>query len=143
MDTVIIEQTLQANVKRVWRALTDKEELRQWFFVVTDFKPQTGFEFDFPGEGHTGAIFTHLCKVLEVIPFKKIQYSWQYSGVKGYSTVAFELFAENETETRLRLFHDGIDTFPQDDYDFSSESFGAGWTEIVTRMLPAYLHNAK
>ena len=143
MDTVIIEIIIEENVKRVWQALTEKDQLRQWFFDVTDFKPVTGFEFDFPGEGHAGKKYTHLCKILEVSPFKKIKYSWQYSGVKGYSAVLFELFPEGAGRTRLRLFHDGINTFPQDDFDFSSESFGDGWTEIVTKMLPAYFMKSK
>jgi uncharacterized protein YndB with AHSA1/START domain len=142
MDTVIIEQTLDAQLSAVWSALTDKERLRQWFFEVTDFEPRKGFAFSFPGIGHDGAEFVHLCEVLEVKPLSKIKFSWEYAGVKGYSTVSFELFPEDDgRKTRLRLFHDGIDTFPQNEFDFSSDGFGAGWTEIITRMLPAYLNS--
>lgn len=143
MDTVIIEQTLDAAPEVIWSALTGKDQLRQWFFEVTEFEPRKNFTFSFPGIGHNGAEYVHLCEVIDVQPLSKIQFSWEYAGVKGYSTVTFELFPESTGQTRLRLFHDGIDTFPQNDFDFSSEGFGAGWTEIITRMLPAYLSNKR
>ena len=66
-ETVIIERTLNASVARVWKALTEANEMRIWYFDLKEFKPEVGFEFEFAVE-HEGRSYHHLCKVTEVIP---------------------------------------------------------------------------
>ncbi|MEY2439103.1 MAG: hypothetical protein QOI34_488 [Verrucomicrobiota bacterium] len=130
-DSVIIERTFNAPVGRVWKALTDVGEMRQWYFDLKEFKPEVGFEFDFTVE-HNGMTYRHLCKVTEVIPQKKIAYTWRYDGHEGNSLVTFELFAEGET-TRLKLTHEGLETFPQTP-SFARGNFEAGWTSISAEL---------
>ncbi len=74
--TVVMERTFNAPVARVWRALTDADEMRQWYFDLKEFKPEVGFEFEFVVE-HEGNTYHHLCKVTEVIPQQKIAYTWR------------------------------------------------------------------
>ena len=62
-------------------------------------------------EVHLEKQWLHLCKVIEVIPMKKLTYSWSYDGYEGNSFVTFELFSE-ENKTRLKLTHEGLETFP-------------------------------
>jgi hypothetical protein len=45
-------------------------------------------------------------------------------------------------QTRLKLTHEGLETFPQDNPDFAKESFTAGWTEIIGTLLKQYLEKA-
>ena len=42
---IIVERTFNASVGRVWTALTDLNEMRQWYFDLKEFKAETGFEF--------------------------------------------------------------------------------------------------
>jgi Uncharacterized conserved protein len=135
---VVVEKTLDAAVDRVWQAIAAKAQLKQWYFQLDDFKPEIGFSFSFPGQGHKGAQYTHRCTVTDVIPQKKLQYSWQYEGHPGYSLVTFELF-EMENRTRIKLTHHGLETFPQDSDDFAWKSFNGGWNEIIGNMLPEFL----
>jgi Uncharacterized conserved protein len=135
---VVVEKTVDAPVERVWQAITDKEQLKQWYFDLDDFKPEVGFHFTFPGQGHKGEQYLHLCTVTEVIPRQKLQYSWQYEGHRGYSLVTFEL-AETGTQTKLTLTHHGLETFPQDTPDFAWKSFNGGWSEIIGKMLLEFL----
>jgi uncharacterized protein YndB with AHSA1/START domain len=135
-DPFVIERVYAAPIERVWKAISDKDEMRQWYFNVNDFKPEIGFEFQF--EGHNeGRTFLHLCKVTEVVAGRKLQYSWSYKGHEGLSFVTFELFAEGN-KTRLKLTHEGLETFPAT-ADFRKENFVAGWTAIVGELLPTYL----
>ena len=60
---------------------------------LKEFKPEVGFEFEFIVE-HEGTKYHHLCRVTEVIPQRKIAYTWRYKGEEGDSLVTFELFAE-------------------------------------------------
>ncbi len=135
---VVIEKELRAPVQEVWKAITDHVSLKRWYFDLDDFKPEVGFRFTFPGQGHKGMQYMHLCTITEVVPKKKLQYSWQYEGYAGYSLVTFELFETGNT-TRLKLTHHGLETFPQDNPDFARKSFNGGWNEIVGEMLPDFL----
>lgn len=135
---VVVEKTLHSSIEKVWNAITDKAQLKQWYFDLDDFKPEVGFRFSFPGQGHKGTQYTHRCIVTEVVPRKKLQYSWQYEGYPGYSLVTFAL-AEKGNETRLTLTHHGLETFPSDSPDFAWKSFSGGWNEIIGKMLPEFL----
>jgi uncharacterized protein YndB with AHSA1/START domain len=137
LKPIVMEKILNHSKEKVWRALTDKDQMKQWYFDLSDFKPQVGFEFQFPGQGHKGEKYIHRCVVTEVVLFKRLQYSWAYEGHPGYSIVTFELFDEG-TKTKIRLTHEGIETFPKNP-DFAKESFNGGWTELITVLLPQYL----
>ncbi len=65
-EAVVIERTFNAPVERVWKALTDVDEMRQWYFDLKEFRPEVGFEFEFVVE-HEGMSYHHLCKVTEVL----------------------------------------------------------------------------
>ena len=140
-NDVTVEKLYNAPVEKVWNALTDKDEMREWYFNVDDFKPEKGFEFSFAGQGRKGEEYIHLCRVIEVIPQKKLQYSWKYKGYPGYSVLTFELFAEGD-KTRLKLTHKGLESFAENGADFSVQSFTGGWNEIINSMLEKYLAKA-
>lgn len=136
---IIIERIYKAVPEKVWKAITDKDQMKEWYFDLDDFKAEVGFEFKFPGEGVTGEKYMHLCKVTEVIPYKKLQYSWRYEHYEGNSLVTFELFEEEGDQTRLKLTHAGVESFPQNNPDFSKENFPMGWKELLGNLLRKYL----
>ena len=136
----VIERAYDAPIEKVWKAITDKDQMKQWYFDLKEFRPEVGFEFNFEG-GTEERTYKHLCKITEFVEGKKLAYSWQYEGYEGYSMVTFELFDE-ETATRLKLTHDGLDTFPKNNPDFGRESFAAGWTYITSTSLANFLNNA-
>ena len=133
----IIERTFTAPVHRVWKAITNKDQMKQWYFDIADFRAEVGCTFRFAGENE-GSTFTHVCEVTEVIPHQKLQYSWRYEGFEGLSFVTFELFAEG-AQTRLRLTHEGLETFPANNPNFRSENFAAGWTELIGNLLKKFV----
>ncbi len=133
---IVIERTFNVSPTRLWQALTDSEQMKQWYFDLPGFKAEPGYEFSFYG-GHEEKKFLHLCKVIEVIPEKKLTHSWRYDGYPGDSIVSFELFPEGGA-TRLRLTHTGLETFG-DNPDFAKSNFVEGWTSIVGRRLQKYL----
>jgi uncharacterized protein YndB with AHSA1/START domain len=139
-EVVVIERTFNAAVTRVWEALTNVDQMRQWYFDLKEFKPEIGFEFEFVVE-HEGNTYHHLCKVTQVIPQKKIAYTWRYNGEPGNSLVTFELFPEGN-KTRLKLTHTGIETFPKTPA-YARKNFEAGWTAIVGSELKQFLERSK
>ena len=135
----IIERSLNAPRKRVWRAITNKDDMKKWYFDLPEFTPEVGFEFQFTGGQEGGIQYLHRCRVTEVIPEKKITYSWRYEGYEGMSHVTFELFDEGDQKTKIKLTHTGLDTFPKDNPDFDAKNFEAGWTEIIGTHLKNFV----
>ena len=60
---------------------------------------------------------------------------------QGNSFVTFELFVEG-SKTRLKLTHEGLDTFPKSNPDLAKENFVEGWTSIIGTSLKKFLENA-
>ncbi|HEX6333040.1 MAG TPA: SRPBCC domain-containing protein [Flavisolibacter sp.] len=134
---VIKEVVLDAGPERVWKAITDRNDMKQWYFDLEEFRAEPGFEFRFYG-GTEEHQYLHICRITEVIPLKKLSYSWRYDGYPGESFVTFELFPEG-SKTRLRLTHEGLETFPAENSDFAKTNFIAGWEDIIGSLLPKYL----
>jgi uncharacterized protein YndB with AHSA1/START domain len=133
-----IERLFDAPVTKVWDALTKNVQLKEWYFQIADFKPVVGFEFQFIGKTEENKEYLHLCKVTEVVPGKKLVYSWRYDGLPGNSSVSFELFAEGQ-KTRLKLTHSGLESFAASGPDFVKQNFAVGWTYILDKSLKGYL----
>ena len=132
-----IERTYNAPAAKVWRAITDRDQMKQWYFDISEFKPEVGFEFQFAGQGAEGQKYLHLCRITEVIPKKKLSHTWRYDGLPGMSVVTWELFTEGDT-THVKLTHEGLESFAGNGPDFATESFTKGWTHIVGKGLKEF-----
>ena len=85
------EISINTSVEKVWNALTQPEEMRNWYFDISNFEATEGEIFDFvvcfidEGEEHS---FRHLFNILEVIPHEKLKHTWEHPGhSKGTSTL--------------------------------------------------------
>ncbi|HRG88609.1 MAG TPA: SRPBCC domain-containing protein, partial [Chitinophagales bacterium] len=61
-EPFVIERLLNAPVALVWKAISNKEEMKKWYFDLAAFKPEVGFEFSFTAGSETKQ-YLHLCKV--------------------------------------------------------------------------------
>jgi uncharacterized protein YndB with AHSA1/START domain len=136
-EPFVIERTYLATAEKVWKAITEKEKMKQWYFDIKDFKPEVGCDFQFIG-GTDEKKYLHLCKITEVHPGKKLAYSWRYDGYEGMSSVTFELTGEG-TSTKVKLTHEGLETFPSNNPDFAKENFEEGWTYIIGTSLKVFV----
>ncbi len=96
---IVLERVFNAPTSKVWKALTDKDEMKKWYFDLAEFKAELGFKFQFPGGPDPERQYLHQCEVTEVIPEKKLTYSWSYDGYQGNSFVTFELFNQDHNTT--------------------------------------------
>lgn len=135
---IIVERIFSVTPERLWKALTDKNEMKQWYFDLPEFKPVVGCEFTFMGGKTKDNQFKHLCRITEIVPNKKIAYTWRYDGYEGNSLVAFELFSEGKDSTRLRVTHEGLHTFPSIP-DLARKNFEEGWNGIINKSLRTFL----
>jgi uncharacterized protein YndB with AHSA1/START domain len=135
---IIVEQIFNQNIKTVWNAITQLDQMKQWFFEnIPTFIAEVGFETQFNVKAPSRD-FLHCWKITEVIPKKKIVYTWKYEGLTGEGTISFELFEENN-QTKLVLTNEGLESFPQEISEFSRESCIAGWDYFIKQRLKEYL----
>ncbi len=137
-NTIIVEQLFNAPISKTWKAITDKNEMKIWYFDLAEFKAEAGFKFQFLAGEEPYKQFLHLCEITEVVPEKKLTYSWRYDGYGGNSFVTFELFNQGN-KTLLKLTHTGIETFPKENPDFAITNFIEGWNHIIHIALKEYL----
>ncbi|KQC01659.1 SRPBCC domain-containing protein [Pedobacter sp. Hv1] len=141
-EQVVVERTFNAPIEKVWRAITDNNELKNWYFQLKDFQAKVGFKFDFIGGPEDGTQYLHLCEVTEVVEGKKLTYSWRYDNYPGNSFVTWELFDKGE-QTLLVLTHIGLETFEEIGPDFAKTSFNGGWTYFMHTALKNHLEPAE
>ncbi len=140
-QAICIEMVLPAPAHKVWEALTDNEQMNQWYFVLPGFKAETGFEFQFYGGKTQERQYLHTCRVIEVIAGEKLTYSWRYEGYSGNSLVTFELF-DIGNRTRLVFTHSGIESFEPLNPDLAKSEFIIGWNYILDVSLRDFLESA-
>jgi len=96
----------------VWEYLT-KPELMELWLMKNDFQPIIGLDFQFrtgpiPSLDFDGIFY---CKVLELVPFKKLSYSWKSGPGEGEitldSVVVWKL-QPKDNGTELFLEHSGF-----------------------------------
>ena len=136
-EFIQIEVDLSASMNAAWQAITDPEQMRQWYFpMLPDFRAEIGFKTEFNMECE-GRQFLHQWEVYEVDPGHRIVYGWRYGGMPGDSKVLWEL-AESGAGTRLTFRHTSIEPFNADDPLFSRESCQAGWEFFLKGQLPSF-----
>jgi len=137
----VIERTFDAPSAMVWKAITDCEQMKEWYFSeLKAFKAEVGFETQVDVK-HNNTVYPHLWKVTEVAPGKKLSYSWKYAGHVGDSLVTFELFDEGG-KTRVKLTHAGLESFlPEAHPQYARGNFALGWTSLIGTHLKEFLES--
>ena len=134
-----VEQVFTVPPEKVWSAITEIDQMRQWFFDnIPEFKAEIGFETRFTVNSGKSD-FVHLWKITEVIPLKRITYNWKYEDYLGDSFVNFALSEHHKGQTTLTLTVEIVEDFPQDIPEFKRESGVAGWNYFIAERLRAYL----
>jgi uncharacterized protein YndB with AHSA1/START domain len=132
-----IERTYHAPVAKVWKALTDKDQMKDWYFNIAEFEPEVGFKFQFKG-GDEKNTYLHLCRILEVVPNKKLSHTWSYEGQPEETVVTWELFEDGQN-TRVKLTHEGLEKIAHHGPAFAANNFAEGWKYITGTSLKEFL----
>jgi uncharacterized protein YndB with AHSA1/START domain len=131
-NVLILEKELNAPSDLVWKAFTEFKLLKQWMPFFSEFKAEVGFETRFPLGPDESHQYRHIVRVLEVIPHKKLTYTWYYEGYSGKSHVSYELFPQGQ-KTKVVLTHTITEAFP-DSPHFAKKNFVQGWTYMIDEL---------
>ena len=131
---IIVEATFDVSIHKVWKTITELDQMKQWFFEnIPKFKPEVGFKNEFIVQSGEQK-FTHLWKILEVIPEQKIIYQWRYAEYPGEGKVTFDLVKGGD-RSKLSIISEGMHSFPQSIPEFSRESCIGGWKYFMGRLI--------
>jgi len=130
-------------LKTVWEYLTKPELMALWL-MKNDFQPVVGYDFQFrtgpiPALNFDGIFY---CKVLEIVPFKKLSYSWKSGPGDGKITLDSVVVWKLETKdkgTELFLEHSGFSK--KENLDFYNGLLH-GWVEKFDK-IAELLNNAQ
>ena len=144
MQEISINTQYKSAANRLWRALTERAELKLWYFDFPDtFKAEVGAQFDWYAGPSDGEQWLHRGKMLEVIPGKKLMHSWEYPGYSGSSKVCWELSAVDAENTRLIFTHTYDVPFDPSVEALKRENFVEGWKYNLHRALSEHLTKSK
>jgi uncharacterized protein YndB with AHSA1/START domain len=119
----------------VWEYLTTSELMAQWL-MPNDFKPALGQDFQFrirelPEMEFDGIVY---CQVLEIVPHKKLRYSWKLGpggGQINVDSVVTWTLTEKDGGTELNLLHSGF----KDSVNIKLyEGMTAGWLSNMKKI---------
>ncbi|PQA90832.1 ATPase [Chryseobacterium shigense] len=135
---ITVQYKINASVEKIWKALTDRNEMKSWYFTILDFEPEQGKEFDFY-ESCEGGKYLHRGRILEIIPNSKLKHSWSYPELSdAVTTVTWELKPDNGG-TLVKLTHENIEGFDGLGETFSRASFTEGWNSIIGQRMKNYV----
>ena len=123
------------SAEEIWAYLTAPELIAKWL-MPNDFKPIVGHDFKFttnpiPSMGLDGNFY---CKVLAVVPFKKLIYSWKGGANKNaitLDTIVEWTLEPKENGTELHLLHSG---FKEENQSILTAMFD-GWDKNILKMV--------
>ncbi|WP_223599681.1 SRPBCC domain-containing protein [Chryseobacterium sp. GVT01B] len=135
---ITVQYKINAPAEKIWKALTDKNEMKSWYFDIQDFALEIGKEFNFFEPGGENK-YHHQGKILEIIPNQKLKHTWSYPDFSMLKTiVTWELLPE-DGQTLVKLTHENIENFKDLGDGFSRDNFTQGWNTILGQSLKEYL----
>ena len=134
LDAVVCEIDIAAPPERVFKALTDPEELRRRSPEVSVFEmdPRVGggwfFELRPPQPYHGFEVIRHEGEILEFVPPRLIVYTWLanfHNDPKRKTIVRWEL-TPIKSGTHVKLTHSGLKDEPR-----SARDYSGGWPGVL------------
>lgn len=137
IQDIVVDEVFPHAPETIWKALTTGALVSRWLMAPTGFEAVVGNRFTYQttsGGAWDGVIH---CEVLEIIPNKRLSYSWKggHEDNVGYgarldTVVTFTLSRVAEG-TRVRLVHMGF-VLPKNETAF--RSMGEGWKKVVRNL---------
>jgi uncharacterized protein YndB with AHSA1/START domain len=121
------EIVIDAPAAKVWEHITDSKKITGWL-MPNDFEAIEGkaFSLDCNEQGKVS------CVVKEIVPMKKLVYSFKSRVTKVETLLTITLAPEGKS-TRLTLVHSGWDALPPGEQGVA-DIFGGGWGGALDKL---------
>ena len=141
--SVVIDWKFEHAPDLVWKAWTDPEWIARWVgsdpngsvrHVNTDVRPGSTFEFAFTDSDGTQHTARGIYR--EVIPNRKLSFSWRWASEAGIETSIVVELEQDGRSTSMRFEHAGLTHASPHDYAF-------GWRSTFEKMQKVIERNAQ
>lgn len=126
----IIEQSviLRATAPEIWRALTDRDDLEEWWSEGVTLEPKVGGKFIEIWEDDEGKPQLATGEVLLAKANKEIKFTWnEKNWPKDAFTECSIIIVDNKSVRTLTLKHSGWEIFPEAKRKKLLKDFEVGW----------------
>jgi len=137
----IIEQSIEvkATAGEVWHALTDKDELENWWSEDVTLEGRVGGKFQEHWEDDEGKAQLASGKVIEVKDKKFISFTWREKDwPQAAQTLCSFAIETLGAKCKLTMKHEGWEALPESLRKSLLKEFKIGWTYHL-KELKAYL----
>ena len=138
--TIEREIIIDASIEKVFGAITNADQITQWFPDVAILEPKEGGDVMFTFLKEKSCIsgknldknYRVVEKVIKIIPNKELSYTWQHKDIPDFpeTIVSWKLERLDEDKTKLILTHTGFTDKDKQEYNSHSE----GWSWFITRL---------
>lgn len=137
-EPVVKETIIDAPISKVWDALTKKEQIAKWLMPSDDFELKVGTTFNMLGKSKD-IEYPHVCTITEIVPEKKLSYTWAVKDKLSDTLVTYELEDQNG-KTKLTLTHSGWDKAKLTTEGTHRDDYNNGWEQVIPG-LKKYVEN--
>ena len=136
-DRIVVCAEIDASRDRVWRALTEEEQIAEWWggYVSLDARP--GGRLTERWTDASGREMVTSGEVVRLIAPRTLELSWADDDWDEPTLVLFQLEEEVADVTRLTLEHSGWEAFPRSLCEELVRAHASGWSRHVAS-LAAY-----
>jgi uncharacterized protein YndB with AHSA1/START domain len=135
-ERLVVKRRFKAPVERVYAAWTDAEQMKCWFAPGNMSVPAAEADVRVGGryrvqmsEGGSDCEFHTAGGVyLEIIPNRRLVFTWQWEGSDLETVVTLEFRSVSAKETELTLIHEGFDT------EDTRDKHGLGWDGCLAKL---------
>jgi len=135
-----IEVIINAPASKVWKAISEKEQISEWLMPVEDFllEPGNVSHMTFKGEGFT---VKHTYTIKEIDKEKKLILLWQVENFAGDTFITYEL-EESGARTKLTFSLKGWEGAAFESNEQSREEDIKAWKEVIQNVLKNYIEKS-
>jgi uncharacterized protein YndB with AHSA1/START domain len=139
-DRLVVTRIFKAPVERVYAAWTDAQQMKRWFapgdmsvpVAEADVREGGGYRVQMAGSGSDCEFHTTGGIYREVVPNRRLVFTWQWEGSELETMVTLEFRPLSDSETELTLIHEGFDS------EDTRDKHGQGWDGCLAK-LEAFL----
>ncbi|TBR23971.1 MAG: SRPBCC domain-containing protein [Candidatus Nitrosotenuis sp.] len=139
MSELEIRKTIEidASPETVFKALSNQEEITQWFPDQAILEPKVGgkmkFTFFSRGTKPLDRDFFPEGEIVEFVPNKKLSYTWIPKGIPDFprTIVTWSLEKIGQSKTRVTVTHSGFTGKPHELY----KEHSYGWDYFANRLV--------
>lgn len=138
-ETVEVSIKIRATSAEIWNALTDTDELEEWWSEDVVLEPKVGGKFHEEWEDDEGDAQLASGKVLAVKAKSEIRFSWREKNwPKDVFTECLIVIQDDKKERQVSITHSGWEKLPENKRAQLMKDFKVGWTYHL-KELKSYL----